>query len=237
MHDRNLMEQKEFLSRVEEHFNRKNYRMALDIAQSRIRLAPGDLDARIVICRIWMQQGRIDEVREMICEMEEIIAGIAQLYACLGSVCRKKGLYESADLFDRKYELLTPGLPSARDESVRLMEIASQQDALASQQEKEEAGQVASDVQTSTQDGSCLRGFPARAQGTLEGGILHAQPQRGKASEKPEGNRDMANREVLKKRSARIVTELSRWLDNIGRFRKQGVSDQSPRLVNVRQGV
>ena len=217
--------------------NRKNYRAALDVAQSRIRLAPGDLDARIVICRIWMQQGRIDEVREMICEMEEIIAGVAQLYACLGNVCRKKGLYESADLFDRKYELLTPGLPSARDESVRLMEIASQQDALASRQDKEEAGPIASDVDSSKQDGSCRRGCPARAQGTLEGGVLHVRPQQDKATEKPEGTRDMDNREVLNKKSARIVTELSRWLGNIGRFRKQAVADQHHRLVNARQGV
>lgn len=231
------MERKTFLSRVAEHLNRKNYRAALDVAQSRIRLAPRDLDARIVICRIWMQQGRIDEVREMICEMEEIIAGVAQLYACLGNVCRKKGLHESADLFDRKYELLTPGLPSARDESVRLMEIASQQDALASRQDKEEAGLIASDADSSKQDGSCRRGCPARAQGTLEGGVLHAQPQQDKATEKPEGTRDMDNREVLNKKSARIVTELSRWLGNIGRFRKQAVADQHHRLVNAKQGV
>ncbi len=90
-------ERKLFLLQTEAYIDQKQYETVLDLAQARLKRIPGDLDARIVICRVWLQQGRLDEARDMLREMEEIIASLSQIYACMGDICMKKGMKDSAE--------------------------------------------------------------------------------------------------------------------------------------------
>jgi tetratricopeptide (TPR) repeat protein len=213
MNDMDLRERKAFLSQVEEYFATKNYRTAMEIAQSRLSRAPGDLDARMVICRIFIQQGRIDEVREILSEMEEILASLAQVYACMGNICRKKGLHESAELFDRKYRILNADAPDVRDESARLMEIAVRQKTLSAEQKEAEAAPA--DSRTAIFDECDLRNSHLSLAEEVLKGILHKDSQQDETLEKLVEVRELARQETTAKGSTLILTELSRWLENI----------------------
>ena len=84
---------------------------------------PGDLDARSVICRVWVRQGRLDEAEEMLREMEDSLASLSRVYASLGDVCLKKGMEESAQTYYRKFMSLNPGAPLAVGIAERLKGI------------------------------------------------------------------------------------------------------------------
>lgn len=228
MHDFDFQERKTFLSQAEEYFHQENYRTALEIARSRLSRTPGDLDARIVICRIWIQQGRIDNVREMLGEMEDILASLAQIYACMGNICRKKGLHESAEVFYRKFNLLNPGARIARDESVRLMKIASQHNILATTQGEKEDGQDPSDYWMAPPEEADIRhDLLSPTQAALEGSRV---PQQEKRAEALLEVREMVRQEATTGRLTLIITKRSRWLDNIPRLRDQAEPNRSPRL-------
>ena len=112
--------EKAFLAQMEEYLERNELQAVLHLARERLRQSPGDLEARIVICRVWLLQGRLDEAREMLDEMEEIIASLSQVYACMGDICMKKGMEDSAEEFYGRFRVLNPGAPLARDILERL---------------------------------------------------------------------------------------------------------------------
>ena len=116
-------ERKLFLLQTEAYIDQKEYETVLDLAQSRLKRIPGDLDARIVNCRVWLLQGRLEEVRDMLLEMDEILAGLSQIYAFMGDICMKKGMEEAAEDYYGKFKVLNPGAPPARDMSERLKGI------------------------------------------------------------------------------------------------------------------
>ncbi|MFH1489514.1 MAG: tetratricopeptide repeat protein, partial [Pseudomonadota bacterium] len=63
-----------FLAQTEAYLSGNDLAAALDLARERLERIPGDLDARMAICRIWIELGKIDEAREMLGDMEEILA-------------------------------------------------------------------------------------------------------------------------------------------------------------------
>ncbi len=123
MDEDDLQERKLFLLQTEAYIDQKEYETVLDLAQSRLKRIPGDLDARIVICRVWLLQGRLDEARDMLREMEDILASLSRIYACMGDIYMKKGMKDSAEIFYRKFMVLNPGATPAPDISERLKGI------------------------------------------------------------------------------------------------------------------
>jgi tetratricopeptide (TPR) repeat protein len=220
MDDNDLQERKTFLAQVDVYINQNDYPAALDLARSRLNRMPGDLDARLVICRIWIQQGRLDETRDMLCEMEEILASLSSVYACMGDICLKKGMQDSAENFYRKFILLNPGAPLARDISMRLKEIEAQQNTSAiGEDEGDRVGQVPPDFQTMTLAELYIRqGHLTMAEEVLET-ILRKDPQQEKTAERLAEVREMIRRAAAAKRSAPVIAELLRWLDNISGLR------------------
>jgi len=211
-------ERKLFLLQAETYLDQKDDETALSLAQARLKRTPGDLDARIVICRVWLQQGRIDEARDLLHEMEEIIASLSQIYSCMGDICMKKGMQESADDFYRKFKLLNPGVPPARDIQERLKDIGE----LQQMDEEVEAGgdaEVPAGFQTVTLAELYIRqGHLLPAEEVLEK-IVGQEPQNEKAAGLLQEVRDRILREASVQRYAGVIAELSRWLDNIGRVR------------------
>ena len=118
-----LQKRKSFLTQAEAYLDRNELPAVLNIAEERLKLTPGDLDARIAICRVWLLQGRIDEAREMLHEVEEIIASLSQIYVSMGDSCMKRGMREAAEDYYGKFKVLNPGAPLARDISERLKGI------------------------------------------------------------------------------------------------------------------
>ena len=97
MDDSHSRERKSFLAATDACFERGDDETALDLAQSRLEKIPGDILARIVICRAWMILGRIDEARRMLAEiLDEVLSDLSRLYEVLGDLSGKKGREEEA---------------------------------------------------------------------------------------------------------------------------------------------
>ena len=211
-------ERKAFVSQMEAHLDRNELQAALNLAQARLRRTPGDLDARIVICRVRIQQGRIDEARDMLQEMEEIIASLSEIYACMGDICMKKGMEDSAETFYRKFMVLNPGSPRIRDILEKLKGIEEFHGTDTEGETGGDAG-IPPDFQTVTLAELYIRqGHLWLAEELLEK-IVGQDPQNGKAAGLLQEVRDRILGEAPEQRHEGVIAELTRWLGNIGRVR------------------
>jgi tetratricopeptide (TPR) repeat protein len=213
MDESDLQERRQFLSEMEAYLGRNELRAVLNLAQARLKKTPGDLEARIVICRVWLQQGRFDEAREMLGEMEEILAGFSRIYSCMGDICLKKGMEDAAEVFFRKFRVLNPEVSPAREILQRLEEISENSG-------QEPAGdEVPIDFQTVTLAELYIRqGHLKPAEEILEK-IVGDDPLNGKAAGLLADVRELIAREAARKLKERVSGELSRWLGNVDRLR------------------
>jgi tetratricopeptide (TPR) repeat protein len=211
-------ERKAFLSQMEAHLDRNELDAALNLAQTRLKRTPGDLDARIAICRVRIRQGRIDEVSDMLQEMEEIIASLSEIYACMGDICMKKGMEDSAETFYRKFMVLNPGAPRVRDILEKLKGIEEFHGTDTEGETGGDAG-IPPDFQTVTLAELYIRqGHLWPAEELLEK-IVGQDPQNGKAAGLLQEVRDRILGEAPGERHEGVIAELTRWLGNIGRVR------------------
>ncbi|MEK7826491.1 MAG: tetratricopeptide repeat protein, partial [Thermodesulfobacteriota bacterium] len=185
---------------------------------ARLKRTPGDLDARIAICRVWLLQGRLDEARDMLNEMEDILASLSQIYACMGDICIKKGMKDSAETFYRKFMFLNPGVPLPKDVTERLDGI-SELHATDAEGGTEGDVEIPTDFQTVTLAELYIRqGHIRQAEELLEKIIGH-DPQNEKAAALLQEVRERLLKGAAAQQYAGVIAELSRWLDNIGRLR------------------
>jgi len=206
-----------FLAQTEAYLKGSDWPAVLDLARGRLERLPGDLDARMAICRVWIQQGRMDEAREMLRELDETIASLSQIYACMGDACLKKGMMEETGRYYRKFLALNPDGPLAGDVSEKLRSIEEQRETAAA--EGEEEAQIPSAFQTATLAELYIRqGHLPMAAEVLEA-ILRKEPQQERAAGMLREVREMIRREASAQRVAPVIAELSRWLENIVRLR------------------
>ena len=151
MNENDFRERKAFLEEVGALLSKSDYLTVLSLAESRLKRTPGDMDARIVICRVWIEQERFEEAGEMLQEMEDIVAGLSQIYTCMGDIYLRKGMAESAQDFYRTFVSLNPDTPMAQKISERLKGISEQHVTDDRERvEKEEAAPLPDDFQTVT---------------------------------------------------------------------------------------
>jgi tetratricopeptide (TPR) repeat protein len=218
MGEGDLQERDAFLGEAEALLDKCDCEAALALAEARLERMSGDLDARSVICRVWIQQGRIDEARDMIGEMEAILASFSRVYACMGDAFLKKGMQESAQYYYRKYAGLKPDAPLSLETAERLKGISPLPEQ-ESESDAEDAGQVPSDFQTVTLAELYIRQGHLRPAAEVLEAIIRKEPQNEKAATLLREVWEMILREESRQRYAGVIGELSRWLDNIGRSR------------------
>ena len=120
MGDNALRSRQSFLEEAETFLEKGDDGAALDLAGLRLEGLPGDPDARIVICRVRLLQGRLDEAGEMLHEMEDLLASLSRIYRELGDRFLEKGMPESAQTYYRKFISLNPDTPAALEIAERL---------------------------------------------------------------------------------------------------------------------
>lgn len=210
-------ERKDFLAEVEENLQRGAFETILAISELRLKQFPGDLDARVAMCRVRIQQGKgkMEEARDMIREMEDLLTGLSQVYASPGDFSQEKGLVEEARSYRQKHlsgdaaqheRALTAGDGAQADQPGEETPSAAERGELPD--ERVEA--VPTDFQTVTLAELYIRqGHFAQAKEVLEA-ILRQDPSQTKAAEKLLEVRTRLSREA-------VIAELSLWLERLER--------------------
>ena len=207
-----------FLEEAETFLEKGDDRAALDLAGLRLEGLPGDPDARIVICRVRILQGRLDEAGEMLREMEDLLASLSRIYRELGDIFLEKGMPESAQTYYRKFISLNPDAPEAQEIAERLEGISEPRGTDDGAGAEEETILVPDDFQTVTLAELYIRqGHLQMAKKVLEA-ILRKDPQQERAANRLREIETLSG-EGSAIKEAPVIAELSRWLDNIGRLR------------------
>lgn len=219
MDENGLRERKQFLAEMEEYLGRNEFETALCLAQERLQKRPGDLAARIVICRAWLLQGSLDEAQEMLAETEQIIASLSHVYASIGESCLKRGMREAAEGYYEKFRALNPGstpvrgIPEGLDPGVEELREMDEEG------ETEESTAVPPDFRTVTLAELYIRqGHLQPAEELLEK-IIGENPRNEKAAALLTELRERLAEAVPPPPDTGVVAELSHWLGNIGRLR------------------
>jgi len=214
MADDALRERGAFLVEAEAFLDANDDETALAVAEARLLRMPRDIDARSVICRVRIRQGRLEEAEEMLRELEVSLASLSRVYSTLWDAYHSRGMEEKEEAAYRKYKALNPDLPPAPE------------GADGPGQPERGAGdptEVPSDFQTVTlAELYILQGHLGPAADVLEG-ILRKKPDHEKAAALLGEVREMILREEARQRYPIVIDELSRWLDTIGRARGHGV--------------
>ena len=116
-----------FLNEAGELLRQNNLLEALNLAKERLRSFPVDADAYIVICNALIGMGRLDEVREALRDVEEIISGLTCVYERVGDTYREKGFHQDAAVCYEKVISLHPGADKAK-EVIEKMFLLEQED-------------------------------------------------------------------------------------------------------------
>jgi tetratricopeptide (TPR) repeat protein len=190
----------------------------LALAEARLLRMPGDLDARSMICRVRIRQGRLDEAEETLRAMEDSLASLSRVYASLGDAYLEQGMQESAQACYRKFLSLTPGALLSPEIAARLHGVADEP-VIDPEREAGDAAEVPSDFQTVTLAELYIRQGHLRPAAEVLDAICRKEPGNEKGAALLGEVREMILREEARKRYPLVIDELSRWLDNIGRIR------------------
>ena len=223
--------QMQFLSRVDALLDQRMFDQAREITEERLQRLPGDVDARIAMCKVWTKMGKLEQVEEILQEVESRISDWSRLHAAMGDICRESGLQKEAVRFYRRFLVLNPKGATHRtiaEKLERLMEAGGaglNPEAEAPFPEDDEhyehITEIAPDFHTITLADLYLRqNQPEMARDVLKE-ILRREPDHREAALKLREIEDQllaAHNKPDRQVQDRISRELSRWLGNIGRI-------------------
>ena len=114
--ERNTFEEEHFyfITKAEKLLEQNKLREAFNLAGERLRSFPADADAHVVAGNSLLGMGRVDEARNVLQEVGEIISGLAFVYDRLGDIYRKKGFHKDAAVCYEKFISLHPSAEDAR---------------------------------------------------------------------------------------------------------------------------
>jgi tetratricopeptide (TPR) repeat protein len=215
-----------FLSRVEALLEQRMFDLAQELAAERLGRLPDDVDARIAMCKVWTRMGKLERVEEILQDVEKRIRDWSRLHAAMGDICRESGLQKEAVRFYRRFLALNPQGTShatVAEKLDRLMDAGA--DALLPDEDQdhyEHISAIAQDFHTMTLAELYLRqNQPDMARHVLNE-ILRREPDHREAAvrlREIETRLTAPQSDLDRQTHERVLRELSRWLDNIGRIR------------------
>ena len=237
MDEKKSQERNAFLAGVEENFQRGDFETILMTAGLRLKRMPGDLDARLAICRARIEQGALGEAGDLLSEVERILAGLDRVCALLRELGKQAGLTDETRALFEKFGLAAPAgaaMETPADSRNRLPRQETQAapvraEAVAAAEAETprqgdlpaggEASEAPEDFLTVTLAELYIRqGHLRQAESVLEK-IVRREPQNDRAAGLLRDVRGRLQPATASPKDAAVAAELSRWLDNVGRLR------------------
>jgi tetratricopeptide (TPR) repeat protein len=103
-----------FLVEAEKLLQQNKLQEAFNFAGERLRSLPADADAFVVAGKALLGMGKVDDARDVLREVGEIISGLALVYERMGDIYRKKGFHQDAAVCYEKFISLHPSAEDAR---------------------------------------------------------------------------------------------------------------------------
>jgi tetratricopeptide (TPR) repeat protein len=104
-----------FLSEAEILLQQNKFPEALSLAEARLRRLPLDVDARVIASNVFIGMGRVDDARDILRKVEEIISGLSLIYVRMGDIYAEKGFYRDAVICYQKYISSNPTSDKAEE--------------------------------------------------------------------------------------------------------------------------
>ena len=116
MKNNNFSEKRnDFLSKTEELLRQNNLSEALNYAEEWLLNFPADADALAVCCEVLIGIGRLEEMRELLNKVAEIISGLNLINERAGDACRENGFHREAAACYEKFISLRPETERSRE--------------------------------------------------------------------------------------------------------------------------
>jgi len=190
-----------------------NYTRSLHLAQERLRAAPEDVPATLVLCRSWLGLGRLEEAAAAFAAIEPMNEEIARLLKLLGDAFQGRGDHGRAVKYYQRSMALLPGVEELREVQNSLAELMEDD-------EEPTAGPAGGEgFQTLTMAELHIR------QGHYEGAreiltaILLREPEHREARRRLTEVQEQINKkncDLPIDKKTTVVHELSRWLIKLG---------------------
>jgi tetratricopeptide (TPR) repeat protein len=219
-----------FLGEAEKLLQQNKLQEAFTLAGERLRSLPADADAHVIAGSALIGMGRVDEARDILYEVDNIISGLSLVYDRMGDIYRKKGFHQDAAVCYEKFISLHPGAEDARKVIEKMM-LLEQED-----QPVDQSGIIYDEnipepelFTVTLADLYIKQGHLQVAEKILEE-ISRREPQNSQVAEKldtlrkslaPESSTNEGSSET-----DNIIKTLSFWLKNIDRL-KMHVAEKS----------
>ncbi len=214
-----------FLSEAEIFLQESKLPEALNLAESRLKIFPLDVDARVVAAKALISMGKVEETRNILHEIEEIISGLSFFYIRMGDLYGEKGFYRDAAICYEKFISLNPNSDRAREIVEKISFLEQEEPRITEPDETADHETILKpDFYTVTLANLYIKqGHFKMAAEVLEK-ILEYEPDNALVRTKL----DTVKTAIALKSSVRgdvfqsdyLTETLTRWLENIGRLKK-----------------
>jgi tetratricopeptide (TPR) repeat protein len=226
----NLKDMPDLIWEAEYYLNQGSYHLAIDLAQERLEMYPGDVEARVILGYAWFKLGELDRALNILRGLEEDFQRWSYVFRYMGDIYQKKGLLAEARKAYQQFRTLNPEESLALELSEG---VASGRDTAAVRRKEDEASPEETDIsrvspefRTLTLADLCIeQGHFDQARNILEE-ILSKDPGNEKVRQKLGSLKNLLPARIESRHSEEnqeeVVRELNRWLKNLERTRGRG---------------
>lgn len=230
MKNGNLKDMPDLIWEAEYYLNQGSYHLAIDLAQERLEMYPGDVEARVILGYAWFKLGELDRALNILRGLEEDFQRWSYVFRYMGDIYQKKGLLAEARKAYQQFRTLNPEESLALELSEG---VASGRDTAAVRRKEDEASPEETDIsrvspefRTLTLADLCIeQGHFDQARNILEE-ILSKDPGNEKVRQKLGSLKNLLPARIESRHSEEnqeeVVRELNRWLKNLERTRGRG---------------
>ncbi len=213
-----------FVDQAKDLLQHNKFSEALNLAEARLARLPLDVDARAITGNVLIGMGRVDEAKDVLLEVEEIISGLSLIYVRMGDIYGEKGFYRDAVICYQKYISLNPNSNKAKEVVGKIALLEQEEPLITDMDSTDEDNTLKPEFYTVTlADLYIKQGHFKMAAEVLEK-ILKKEPENVLARAKLDtvttaiALKSSINGDIVQ--SDNLAKTLSLWLENINRLKK-----------------